>query len=174
MAAIMSEMTTAIESPQRSDEEVEAAMVLLGSGVPTNQVSEITGIPARTLRDWARSPTLADKYRDAIKQARTRIALRTSQIVERVLDDIEDGTVTVSPVQALTMWGISTDKVQKDEPQHTASGTTISVFVGVIALYTERGIHPPGGKIEKGVGLAVGKGKKGRCIPRRNGDVLAD
>ena len=29
------------------------------------------------------------------------------------------------------MWGISTDKVQKDEPQHAVSGTTISVFVGV-------------------------------------------
>ena len=125
-------MTTDIEAPQRSDAEVEGAMVLLGSGVPTIQVSEITGIPARTLRDWARSPTLADKYRDAIKEARVRIALRTSQIVEQVLDDIEDGTVTVSPVQAATMWGIAADKVQKDEPQHAASGSTnINVFVGV-------------------------------------------
>ena len=124
-------MTTDIESPQRSDAEVEGAMVLLGSGVPTIQVSEITGIPARTLRDWARSPILADKYRDAIKEARVRIALRTSQLAEQVLDAIEDGTLKVTPLQAFTMWGIATDKVQKDEPQYAANGTGISVFVGV-------------------------------------------
>ena len=123
-------MTTDIEAPQRSDAEVEGAMVLLGSGVPTIQVSEITGIPARTLRDWARSPTLADKYRDAIKEARVRIALRTSQLAEQVLDDIEDGAIVVTPLQLFTMFGIVTDKVQKDEPQHAASGS-INVFVGV-------------------------------------------
>ena len=94
-------MTTDIESPQRSDAEVEGAMVLLGSGVPTIQVSEITGIPARTLRDWARSPTLADKYRDAIKEARVRIALRTSQLAEQVLDAIEDGTLKGYPTPSL-------------------------------------------------------------------------
>ncbi len=106
-------------------------MVLLGSGVPVRQVSEITSIPPRTLRDWARSPTLATKYSEAIKQARIRISLRTSQLAEQVLDDIEDGTVQVTPLQAMTMWGIATDKVQKDEPQQAASAVNVSVFVGV-------------------------------------------
>ena len=120
-----------IESPNRTDAEVEAAMALLGSGLSSIQVSEITDIPASTLRDWARSSTLVTKYSEAIKEARVRITMRTSQIVEQVLDDIEDGTVKVSPVQALTMWGISTDKVQKDEPRHAGADATISVFVGV-------------------------------------------
>lgn len=129
----MTDIVNCIESPQRSDAEVAAAMVLLGSGVPVNQVSEITGIPPRTLRDWSRSPSLAAKYSVAIKEARTRIAMRTSQIVEQLLDDIEDGTAKISPVQALTMWGIATDKVQRDSTgPKTGSFVTIRTSDGTI------------------------------------------
>lgn len=120
-----------IESPQRSDAEVEGAMVLLGSGLSSVKVSELTGIPASTLRDWQRSSTLVTKYSEAIKESRVRITMRLTQFVEQLLDDMEDGTTTVTPLQLLTMFGIATDKVQKDEPRHAASGTTISVFVGV-------------------------------------------
>ena len=90
-------MTDAIESPNRPDAEVEGAMVLLGSGLSSLQVAEITGIPARTLRDWQRSPTLATKYSEAIKQMRIQLALRTSQLALQTLDAIEDGTIKVSP-----------------------------------------------------------------------------
>ena len=106
-------------------------MALLGSGLSSIQVSEITGIPARTLRDWQRSPTLATKYSEAIKQMRIQLALRTSQLALQTLDDIEDGTIKVSPLQAFTMWGISTDKIQKDEPAQGGVTPSVMVFVGV-------------------------------------------
>ena len=123
-------MITDIEAPNRADAEVEGAMALLGSGLSSIQVSTLTGIPASTLRDWARSATLVTKYSEAIKQFRIQIALRTSQLAMQTLDAIEDGTVKVSPLQAFTMWGISTDKIQKDETQ-PGPVAPVSVFVGV-------------------------------------------
>ncbi|MCH6550491.1 MAG: hypothetical protein IH804_00555 [Planctomycetes bacterium] len=94
-----------IESPNRSDAEVEGAMVLLGSGLSSVKVSELTGIPASTLRDWARSSALVAKYGEAIRQARVRIAMRTSQLVEQILDDIEDGIVN---------WAITSPTLRDD------------------------------------------------------------
>ena len=133
LGAIMAGMTTAIDSPNRSDAEVEAAIVLLGSGLSSVKVAELTGIPASTLRDWARSSALVAKYGEAIREARVRIAMRTSQIVEQLLDDIEDGTVKVSPVQAATMWGIATDKVQRDSTgPKTGSFVTIRTSDGTV------------------------------------------
>ena len=125
-----------ISKPYADDETVGKAMTLLGLGYSSDRVSHETGIPARTVRDWARSPQLAAKYGDAIKAARERIAYRWGQVVEDVLDRIEDGTETVSAVQAMTGWGIATDKVQRESPSgksrtfvivRSSDGSTIEV-----------------------------------------------
>ena len=103
-----------VTKPMQPDEVVSKAMVMLGTGYSSERVSKATGVPASTVRDWSRSPEIVAKYSEATKAARERIAYRTGQIYEDELDKIEAGTVTVSPLQAATMWGIATDKVQKD------------------------------------------------------------
>ncbi len=121
----------AIQKPHRDGEDVEQALIMLGVGVNTHRVSEVTGIPYTTLRDWANSPELVAKYGSAIKAARERLAYRTSQIFDRELDKVEDGEVTVSPLQAATMWGIATDKVQKESsPSQQASYTIVRTSDG--------------------------------------------
>ena len=127
-----------ITRPMQPDEVVSKAMVMLGTGYSSQRVSDATGIPSSTIRQWSRSPEITAKYSEATKAARERIAYRTGQIYEDELDKIEAGTVTVSPLQAATMWGIATDKVQKESSPskgqafvivRSSDGSTIEVGV---------------------------------------------
>lgn len=123
----------AIENPHRADEQVSQAMTMLGVGHSATSVSRATGIPATTLRDWARSPELVAKYADAIKTTRERVAYRAGQILEDAMDRVEDGTDKLTAPQAAVVWGIATDKVQKDStPSRSGSFVRIMTSDGTV------------------------------------------
>lgn len=107
---------------------VEEAMGLLALGYSSTQIERQTGIPARTVRDWANSPVLAAKYGEAIRAARERIAFRMGQVVQDKIDKVEAGEEEISLGQAFVGWGIATDKVQRD----TQSSTIVNVAVQVL------------------------------------------
>ena len=130
----------------------ETALGLLKLGyTATDTVTELAKLfpksapDRRTVANWQRDfeKTNPDSFLDE----EVYIARRVDAITHSTLDAIEDGKIKVSPVQALTMYGIAHDKVHRSrqlQRQESFLRVYQSDVQDTLKLMAEHGKTPDG------------------------------
>ena len=104
-------MAPHVKRSRYPEPKVAEVQALINLGYRPRTAAIQCGIPVGTVDSWMQSGILTTQQLEAIgSDQRTRIAVRSADILEDMLDATANGDIKPSPVQVATVWGIATDK----------------------------------------------------------------
>src|SRR3990170_1344436 len=122
-------MAHKIKRPYYSEEKVAEVQAMIDLGYRPRTAAVKAGISEDTVYSWLASNVLTTTHLDSVgADQRSRIAVRSADILEDMLDATAAGDIKPSPVQVATVWGIATDK-QLRARELARPGTNIGVFL---------------------------------------------
>ena len=122
-------MAPHVKRSRYPEPKVAEVQALINLGYRPRTAAIQCGIPVGTVDSWMQSGILTTQQLEAIgSDQRTRIAVRSADILEDMLDATAAGDIKPSPVQVATVWGIATDK-QLRARELARPGTNIGVFL---------------------------------------------
>src|SRR3972149_4234723 len=122
-------MAHKIKRPYSSEERVAEVQAMIDLGFRPRTAAVEAGISEDTVYSWLASNVLTTTHLEAVgSDQRSRIAVRSADILEDMLDATANGDIKPSPVQVATVWGIAVDK-QLRARELVRPGTNIGVFL---------------------------------------------